>query len=102
MPYQIMKELYVETGYLLSKNEIKSQQTLSVKLIGWWWALWIFSNVFSQTIMRFEHKAEGIDELINITILSMIDNVIAIPLALITIKVIENYSKVEHLLNKVD
>jgi MFS-type transporter involved in bile tolerance (Atg22 family) len=52
-------------------------------------------------IFRYSTKAESIDELITSTVAGIISNIVAVPLALITIKVIKDYSEVEPLLNKI-
>ena len=99
-PYQIMKELYQETDYLLTKNGMTSRDSLAIGSLGWWWTLWIISNILGQFIFRYSMKAETIDELSVSTLSAMIGNIIGIPLALITIKVIKDYSKLEPLLNE--
>jgi hypothetical protein len=100
-PYQIMKELYQETKELLTKNEIRLNQNFSTKFLGIWWTLWIISNVIGNLVFRNSMKAETINELIRSTVAGMILNVIGIPLALITIKIIKDYSNVEPLLNEI-
>ncbi len=100
-PYQIMKELYEETDELLSKKGISVNQTFSTTLLGWWWAFWIINNFVGQFVFRYTLKAESIDELTTSTIASMIGNLLGIPLALIAIKVIKDYSTVEPLLSEI-
>lgn len=100
-PYQIMKELYQETKELLVRNELRINENFSKSALGWWWTLWIISNVTGQLVFRYSMKAESIDELINSTIASMIGNVVGIPLAIITVKVIKDYANVEPLLLEV-
>jgi ABC-type proline/glycine betaine transport system permease subunit len=43
-------------------------------------------------------KAETLEELTTTTIASIVASIIGIPLAIITVKVIKDYSEVEHLL----
>jgi hypothetical protein len=100
-PYQIMKELYEETDELLSKKGISVNQTFSTTLLGWWWALWIINNLLAQFVFRYTLKAESIDELTTSTIASMVGNLLGIPLALIAIKVIKDYSAIEPLLREI-
>ena len=100
-PYQIMKEIYQETKELLIKKGIVFNQTFSISALGWWWALWIISNIIGQFVFRYSMKAESIDELTISTVAGIVGNVIGIPLALITIKVIKDYSNVEPLLNEI-
>jgi hypothetical protein len=52
-------------------------------------------------VFRYTLKAESIDELTTSTIASMIGNLLGIPLALMAIKVIKDYSTVEPLLSEI-
>ncbi|TDE27795.1 DUF4328 domain-containing protein [Flavobacterium ranwuense] len=97
-PNQIMKELYQETQSLLSKKNESYVQNLTTHSIGWWWALWIISSLLGQFIFRYSSKAETIDELTVSTVASLIASTIGIPLAIITVKVIKDYSEIEPLL----
>ena len=95
MPYQIMRELYQETKELLEKKELSTNESLTTSSLGLWWTQWIINNIIGQFVYRYSMKAESIDELTISTVASMIGNVVGIPLALITIKVINDYSNVE-------
>jgi len=100
-PYQIMKELYQETKELLVKNGLGVNENFTTNSLGWWWTMWIIHNVIGQFVSRYSLKAESIDELTTSTIASMFINIIGIPLALITVKVIKDYSNIEPLLNEI-
>ena len=93
-----MKELYQETQNLLSKKDESYAQNLTTHSIGWWWALWIISSFLGQFIFRYSMKAETIEELTTTTIASIVASIIGIPLAIITVKVIKDYSEIEPLL----
>jgi hypothetical protein len=97
-PYQLMKELYVETEMLLTRKGLSHIETITTKFLGWWWALWIINNIIGQIIFRASLKAETITELTDLTIANIISDIIVIPLALITVKVIKDYSNVEPML----
>lgn len=100
-PYQIMKELYQETKELLTKKGLSINQNFTTGSLGLWWTLWIISNIIGQFVFRYSMKAESIDELTVSTVASMVGNIVGIPLALITIKVIRDYSFVEPLLSEI-
>lgn len=100
-PYQIMKELYQETKELLIKKGYSVNDNFTTGTLGWWWTLWIISSIIGQFVFRYSMNAESIDELTTSTIASMIENIIGIPLALITVKVIKDYSNVEPLLTEI-
>jgi len=100
-PYQIMKELYQETKELLTKKGLSINENFTTGYLGWWWTLWIINKIIGQFVFNYSMKAESIDEWTIITVASIVRNVVGIPLALITVKVIKDYSKVELLLREI-
>ncbi len=100
-PYQIMKEMYVETKKLFIKNGLSEKVDYSTSYLGWWWALWIISGVAGQVLFRLALNADTVDSLITTTVGYMISGIFDIPLALITVKIIKDYSKVEPLLAQI-
>jgi hypothetical protein len=101
-PYQIMKELYVKTNDLMINRGKVSGETLSTGHVGWWWTLWIISNLIGQFQMRYSTHADTIDELTISTIVGLVSNIIGIGLAIITVKVIRTYSDMEYTLVKIE
>ena len=99
-PYQIMKELYNETRNLLLKNDINVSKSFSTNLLGLWWALWIIASFIGQAIFRL--PTETTQDFIFMTNMQMVASIIGIPLALITIRVIKDYSNNETLLNEIN
>jgi hypothetical protein len=99
-PYQIMKEMYNETRNLLQSRGF-SDISITTKLLGWWWALWIVSRFVGQFAFRYSMKAETIDELLTGTVAEIVSGIIGIPLVLIAIRVVKDYSAVEPLLNEI-
>lgn len=97
-PLQIMKELYNVTDFYLSKKGIKIDANFTTRALTLWWTLWIVNNVLGQVIYRYTADATSVDQLTTSTILNIIDKIIEIPLALVTIKVIKDYSRIEPLL----
>jgi hypothetical protein len=97
-PYQIMKELCVETKNLLSKNGFSEQPNDAEGYLGWWWALWLTTGFIGYFNLQYSRHAKIVDDYIVITVGQMISNILTIPLAIITVKVIKDYSKVEPLL----
>ena len=100
-PYQIMKELYQETKALFIKKGIDVNSNFTTNALGWWWTLWIINSIIGQFVFRYSMKADTIDELTISTVASMIGNILGIPLALITVKVIKDYANVETLLSEI-
>ncbi|WP_316845404.1 DUF4328 domain-containing protein [Pedobacter psychrodurus] len=99
-PYQIMKEMYTKTNEILFE-ETNQANAVTTSYLGWWWGLWITSNIIGQVVFRTTLNSDSIDSLTNGTIASMIGNVIGLPLALITVKVIKDYANIEQLLTEV-
>lgn len=102
VPYTIMNELYVETRKILVDNNPENGFYLKKTYMGWWWALWIISNIVGQIVFRVSLNSESIDELMFVTQISMINSIIGIPLAFITIKVIKDYSEAETLMHQIE
>ncbi len=101
IPYQIMKELYQETKELLTEKGLSINENFTTGYLGWWWTLWIIKNIIGGFVFHYSMKAESIDEWTISTVASIVGNVVRIPLALITVKVIKDYSKVELLLREI-
>jgi hypothetical protein len=100
-PYQIMKELYHETKELLIEKGLGIRENFTTSYLGWWWGLWIINNLIGQFVFRYAMKAKSIDELTISTVASMVGNIVGIPLALITVKVIKDYSNIEPLISEI-
>jgi hypothetical protein len=98
-PYQIMKELYVETKALLVRKELISEESLKLNVLGWWWGFWIAANIIGQISFRLTLNAETVDQITTCTMLSMISDLISIPLAFMAVKVIKDYAAVESMLH---
>ena len=101
-PYQIMKELYVETKKLLENKGISGEVNYTTNYLAWWWALWIINGILGQIVFRASLYANTIDELSFSTVMSMISNIIGILAAIITIKVIKDYSETEPALFEIE
>lgn len=97
-PYQIMKELYVETKKCLLDGDNSLQLDLTTNFLGIWWTLWIVNGILGQIIFRLSRDADTLSGLMSVTILSLISSVIGIGLAFVTIRVVRDYSSVEGLL----
>lgn len=102
-PYQIMKEMDTEVTEMINKRVSESKQEKNNYLmIGFWWALWIISSYIGRYATKGYFKAEEVDDFINVTIADITLSIIGIPLAIITIFVIRNYSEKEELLVKLE
>jgi hypothetical protein len=97
-PYKIMSELYNETRRVLEKRGVLLEGKLDNTIVGFWWVLWIINLILDRFSGRYALRADTIDQLITSTVLSGVSNLIAIPLAFLAIKVVQNYAAVEPLL----
>ncbi len=97
-PLQIMREMYVETQHLFTQRVSNYSGNISTVLLGWWWTLWIVEGVMGQISFQLSRHTTTVDDFVTSTTWSMISSVVALPLALITIKIIYDYAKVEHLM----
>lgn len=100
-PYQIMNELYSETSKLIKSETGKSIDTSKLSMIGIWWFVWVASNIFSNYVTKLSFRAETIEDYITSTQLNIISSFIGIPLALLAMKVVYNYSKMENMLYRI-
>jgi hypothetical protein len=100
-PFAIMKELYVETRDLFAKHNITQPTSLSTAFLGFWWAFWIIMGIVGNISFRLTLKAKTVPELITSTEVDIVANLVAIPAALLAIKVVADYAKVEGLLFEV-
>ncbi len=96
-----MKELYQETKNLFFLRGVDVRTDFTTKSLGWWWTLWILSGIIGQFAFRYSLQAEAVDELIVSTVADIIGCIVGIPLALITVKIIKDYSNVEPLLSEI-
>lgn len=95
-----MKELRDETEELLQKELEDYKPKTSASVVGIWWSLWIISLIISQVVFQQGRYADTVDSMMTNSMLTMAASLIDIPLALITIKMVRQYSKAEPLLFK--
>ncbi len=92
-----MKEIFEETELFLEQNIEKYNSPINISKVQLWWTFWIVVNILSNIQFRMSLNADTIDELINSNIFSMVVTILSIPLAIVTINVIKEYSKIETL-----
>jgi len=96
-PYQIMVELYNTTIEKLEERKLIENQNFDISFLKLWWALWIL--VFVIDLKRLViSRTDMIDSLKQNTIIDMFQCLVYIPLSLLTIKVIKEYSNFENIL----
>ncbi|TXI65973.1 MAG: DUF4328 domain-containing protein [Flavobacterium sp.] len=101
-PYQIMRELYVETENHISKVKSDYNKKLNVTFVGIWWFLWIVASFLDRIGMRLNLNAETLEEINRATKINLANEFFTIPLCLIIIKVIKDYNNVERELFEIE
>ncbi|AWH74250.1 hypothetical protein DCS32_08770 [Dokdonia sp. Dokd-P16] len=100
-PYQIMKEMWKKTTRLIKakdSNYLDSNTTV----IGLWWTLWIVSNYVGNYVLKSIFKEQTIETLMNSTIADMVMSILGIPLAIVTVTIIKNYSSKEEKISSLE
>lgn len=94
-PYEIMKELYRETDRILTRRSPGYVSKDNNTVMGLWWALWIISSFMGNFIFRSSINKQTVDGMITNTAADMILSLIGIPLGLLAIKLVKDYSNME-------
>jgi len=102
IPYRIMRELYDETDNLLFHHEIKPSLRLNANYVDIWWTLWVIASIVGQVTYRIFGDAETAHELLQATIADIALLFVQLPMALLAIKVVRDYSQVEQSLHEID
>ena len=97
-PYQIMVELYNKTTARLEERKLIDNQNFEITFVKIWWLLWIIVSIMGRVINKYVSEAETIDNYIDYTFFTMVQDILYIPLSLLTIKVIKEYSNFENIL----
>jgi Domain of unknown function (DUF4328) len=94
-PYQIMKEMWVETSKLiLSKTDVLIKND-GTGILALWWTIWIIYNFVGNQVIKMAFRGETIADYMNGTIGDIVLSFLGIPLAFITIRFIKLYSHKE-------
>lgn len=84
-PYQAMKEIWK------SSHNPSDWATEKVSpILGFWWFLWVITNMLGQAVFRMSTGAEELQELMNLNIITQISDALAIPLALVTLSIVNS------------
>jgi len=107
-PYNIMVEIYRETKKLLQYHQIRIPNNMNRNIVGWWWALWIFTGIVAYITRNTGTMDDvvlgtiSVENLMDDTLMEMLAAALEIPLAIITVGMIKQYAAVEPLLNEID
>ncbi len=84
-PFQAMKEIWKA-----SHNPDNWTTEKAGSILGLWWFLWIVTNMLGQAVFRMSTGAEELSELMNLNIITQVSDALAIPLALVTLSIINS------------
>ena len=84
-PYQAMKEIWQASHKPSDWSFVKVSP-----LLGLWWFLWITSGVLGQAVFRMSIDADELSEFINLNVVTQFSDALAIPLALVTLAIINS------------
>jgi hypothetical protein len=93
-PYQIMRDLFVRTRYLLERAGVQPAVGDSVGLRTAWWTLWVLAMIMDRVLGRLP-DADSIEALENATWFSMAVNVVELHLAVLAIAVVQRCARLE-------
>jgi hypothetical protein len=95
-PYRAMKEIWK-----VSTNPKNWQKENGSGLLGWWWALWLISGVLGKASFRLSMRADTISLLQASTTLSIVSELIDIPLYIVSVSLISTiFTKQEKLVRE--
>jgi hypothetical protein len=101
IPYQIMKEIYLETKAQLVLTSGEYSKTNLTGLIGWWWATWLIA-LPSNYCMKQLNTWKGISGVINFTIADLITGILFGISAILTFKLIKEFSQLDEKLRTIE
>ena len=84
-PFQAMKEIWKA-----SHKPANWSTENAGSILGLWWFLWIVTNMLGQAVFRMSTGTEELQELMNLNIITQVSDALAIPLALVTLSIINS------------
>ncbi len=94
-PVMIMNEIWKETQLKLKSLKSSYVFQSGTLIIGFWWALFVFSNFIGNYVTRTVWNAETVDELMHSSQVYIMSDLIRIPEALLVILIVHRLSKIE-------
>ena len=89
-PYQAMKEIWQASH---NSNDWAFEKISPI--VGLWWFLWIITNMIGQAVFRMSTGAEELPELMNLNLVTQACDALAIPLALVTLSIVNSIYKAQ-------
>lgn len=96
-----MRKMWKKTTRLI-KAEDSNYLDSNTTVIGFWWTLWIVSNYIGNYVLKGIFKEQTIENLMSSTIADMVMSILGIPLAIVTVTIIKNYSSKEEKISSLE
>lgn len=90
-PFQIFRELFNKTVELYEEHDMTYPQPLAKAVMGFWWTLWILSNILSNSAERMTRGDYTHNNLLDSSYLTIASHSVSIVAALLLIQLIRNY-----------
>lgn len=82
-PYQAMREIWKASK---EPSDWASQDASAILTL--WWSLWLVSGLLGQAVFRLSSRAEDIEDLMTLNVVSQLSDGIGIPLALVLLGIV--------------
>jgi hypothetical protein len=89
-PYRAMKEIWQA-----SKNPDEWSSQSAPSILGWWWALFLISGFLGQMSFRLSMQANNIATLSTSTVVSIVSELVEIPLCLVALTLVTNIFRMQ-------
>lgn len=100
-PYLMMKEMFTDSSLKIRLKD-QNYKEKDTDILGFWWFLWISTNIIGNFIFRANLKSETVEDFIQLTITDMILSALSVPLAILAYIIIEQYNEIEVKLAKLE
>ena len=92
-PYQLMKEMFeVAQGWFNGKKEEGFKHNLELNKVSVWWTFWIISSILGQIVFRMSRGEGSVEQMMNADLISIVNDLVAIPLTIFTVAMIKNFA----------
>ncbi len=100
-PYQILKEMYRKTNYLLVQRYPETEGILPMKLLHVWWFFYIVLNIIAFILTYLYLNIDSVKDILTINGINTAFSLVNISLSILTIKVVRRYAEAERLMARI-
>lgn len=100
-PFELFKEMWGNTQSRLKEfNESFEITPITIPII--WWILWVIGNVSGSLMFHLARHGDTIDDLILSSQLELVTSILSLPLAILAILIVKQYSSFETKLEELE